>query len=193
MGDLALAQCLGDHSWLHHSIVPSKPPSRKGGRLSCQCGSQSGNQQGECGWGESANDVSMLAMRERCFCHSYPAARAVLQRPSLNGTTLRLSHDAGLRSISPGDTVDLPLAALALELKGVIDTLLVGGEGNSAECGGECLVLSGAGNSRAHDKTHYFVGVKVWVDVGDLSIRLECDILVLESTEVNDYFPALGH
>ena len=124
---------------------------------------------------------------------SYPAARAVLERPPLNGTTLRLSHDTGLRSVSPGDTVYLPLATLALELEGVIDTLLVRREGDSAECSRELLVSVVGFDSVTYNKAHDFVGVKVGVDVSNLSVRLECDVLVLVLREVNDDFPALGH
>lgn len=124
---------------------------------------------------------------------TYPAAGAVLERPSLNGTTLRLSHDAGLGSISPGDTVDLPLATLALELERVIDALLVRREGDVAECSRECLVSEVRFDSVAYNKAHDFVGVKVGVDIGDFGVRLEGDILVLEGAEVNHDFPAFGH
>ena len=125
--------------------------------------------------------------------NTYPAAGAVLERPSLNGTTLRLSHDARLGSIRPGDTVDLPLAACALELERMIHALLVRGEGDIAECGRECFVSVVVFDGIADHKAHDFVCVKVRIDIGDLGVRLERDILVLEGAEVNDDFPALGH
>ena len=124
---------------------------------------------------------------------TYPAAGAVLERPSLNGTTLGLSHDASLRSISPGNTVDLPLAALALELKGVIDTLLVRRERDVAELCREFLVSVVGFDCVTYNKAHDLVCVEVWVDISDLSVRLECDVLVLVLGEVNNDFPALCH
>jgi hypothetical protein len=124
---------------------------------------------------------------------SYPAARAVLERPPLNGTTLRLSHNASLGSISPGDTVDLPLAALALELEGVIEALLVRREWDCAECSRKSFVLLVAADLVAYDESHDFVCVEIRVDVGNLGIRLECDVLVLESAEVKHDFPTFGH
>ena len=124
---------------------------------------------------------------------TYPAAGTVLERPSLDGTTLRLSHDASLRSISPGDTVDLPLAALALEFERVIDALLVRRERDVAECRWECFIPVVGFDSVAYDKAHYFVRVKVGVDIGDFGVRLEGHILVLECAEVNDDFPAFSH
>lgn len=124
---------------------------------------------------------------------TYPAAGAVLERPSLNGTTLGLSHDASLRSISPGNTVDLPLAPLALEFERVIEALLVRREGDIAECGRECLVSVVGFDSIADHKAHDFVCVKVRIDISNLSVRLERDVLVLEGAEVNNDLPALGH
>jgi hypothetical protein len=82
---------------------------------------------------------------------------------------------------------------LALELKGVIDTLLVRREGNSAERGGEFLVPVVGLYSVTYDEAHDFVGVKVRVNIGDLGVRLEGDVLVLVLGEVNNDFPALGH
>jgi hypothetical protein len=80
-----------------------------------------------------------------------------------------------------------------LELEGVIEALLVRREWHCAECRRECFVLLVAFNSVAHDKSHDFVCVEIRVDVGNLSVRLECDVLVLESAEIKDDFPTFGH
>jgi hypothetical protein len=124
---------------------------------------------------------------------TYPAARTVLQRPSLNGTTLRLSHNARLRPISPSNAVDLPLAAGALELECVVDAHFIWREIHISKLSGKLVILVSAANRITDDKAHNFIGVKIWVNVGDLSIRSECDVLILVSTEIKNDFPALSH
>lgn len=89
-----------------------------------------------------------------------PTTSAVLEDPVLNGSTLGLSENALLRTISPGDAVDLPFASLALELELVLDSGVCRREGNVAE-------LQAGGHGRnvalgrvADDETHNLVGAR---------------------------------
>ena len=122
-----------------------------------------------------------------------PTTRAVLELPSLDGTTLGLRHHAGLWTVSPGDAVNLPLAVLALELERLIKTLLVRRERNIAELARQLAVVVITRNGVSNNKAHDLVCVEVSVDISDLSVRLEGDVLVLVLGEVNNDFPALCH
>lgn len=75
----------------------------------------------------------------------------------------------------------------------MVEALLVRREGYIAECSRECFVPVVGFDSVAYNKAHDFVRVKVGVDIGDFGVGLEGDVLVLESAEVNDDFPAFGH
>lgn len=122
-----------------------------------------------------------------------PTTRAVLELPSLDGTTLGLRHHAGLWTVSPGDAVNLPLAVLALELERLIKTLLVRRERNIAELGRQLAVVVITRNGVSNNKAHDLVRVDVRINVGDLCVGSESDVLVLVSAEIEDDFPSLSH
>lgn len=121
-----------------------------------------------------------------------PSTSSVLQNPVLNGTTLRLSKDAFLRSISPRDSIDRPFAALALEVELVSDGLLIRREVDVAELRWQFAVVACVRYSVADDKSHDLVSVKVGIHIGDVSIAPKGDILAAILREIEDDFPTLS-
>jgi hypothetical protein len=78
----------------------------------------------------------------------------------------------------------------------VIEADLVRWEGNIAKLSGKfqhALRVSVGGDRVSNNEAHHLISVEVRVDVGNLSIRLESDVLILEVGEVKDDFPALCH
>ena len=122
-----------------------------------------------------------------------PAASAVLEDPVLNGTTCRFCEDALFRTISPGDTIDLPLAALTLELELVFDSSVGRREWNIAKFGGKVIVLVVIGNSASDDELHDFVGMGVVGVVGHLLVAPQCNVAVLIGTEIDNDLPSFSH
>ena len=122
-----------------------------------------------------------------------PATSAVLKDPVLNGTACRFCEDALFRTISPGDTIDLPLAALTLELELVFDSSVGRREWNIAELGGKVIILVIVSNGVSDDELHDFVGVEVVGVVGHLLVAPQCHIAVLVGTEIDNDLPSFSH
>ena len=122
-----------------------------------------------------------------------PAASAVLKNPVLNGTACRFCEDALFRTISPGDTIDLPLATLTLELELVFDSSVGRWEWHIAEFGGKVIVLVRIGNSVSDNELHDFVGVEVVGVVGHLLVAPQCHVAVLVGAEIDNDLPSFSH
>lgn len=122
-----------------------------------------------------------------------PATSTVLENPVLNSASCRFCEDALFRAISPGDTIDLPLAALTLELELVFDSSVGRREWNIAELGGKVIILVIVSNGVSDDELHDFVGVEVVGVVGHLLVAPQCHVAVLVGTEVNNDLPSFSH
>lgn len=137
-----------------------------------------------------AHNLEVDQMNVHGMC---PAASAVLKDPILNGTACRFCEDALFRTISPGDTIDLPLAALTLELELVFDSSVGRWEWNIAEFGGKVIVLVRVGNSVSDDELHDFVGVEVVSIVSHLLVAPQCHVAVLVGAEIDNDLPSFSH
>jgi hypothetical protein len=122
-----------------------------------------------------------------------PATSAILEDPVLNGTTGRLSENALFRTISPGDTVDLPLATRTLELELVFDSSVSWREWYIAELGGKIVVLVVVRNCVSDHELHNLVCVEVVGVVGDLLIASQGHVAVLVGAEIDNHLPSFSH
>lgn len=122
-----------------------------------------------------------------------PAASTVLENPVLNGAACRFCEDALFRAISPGDTIDLPLATLTLELELVFDSSMGRWEWDIAEFGGKVVILVVVGNGAANDELHDFVRVEVVGVIGYLFVAPQGHIAVLVGAEIDDDLPSFSH
>ena len=121
-----------------------------------------------------------------------PSPSSVLQNPVLNGTTFRLRKDAFLRPISPCDSINHPLAALAPEFEFVGDSFLVWREVHLAELSWKLAIVACIRNGVADNKSHNLVGVEVGIHIGNVSIAPQRDVLIPILREIKDDFPALS-